>query len=326
VSSQRLFSRAPRRPARRGASALVAALLLLARPAAAHDFWIEPSSYDPAPDERVAVRLMVGEAGEAQPVRREDARIVRFALLGPAGGEAEQPILGLNGHDPAGWIRPAAAGPRVIVYTNTPARIELGAEKFESYLREEGLDAIVAQRAERGLSGQPARELYSRCAKALLDVRPVEGPAACGEAAARRPLFTTPVHLPLELVPLADPFQLGRASAEAALEPLPIALLLEGQPLAGALVHAMRLDPGGPEGETPPSARTDAAGRCQLALPGPGRWLIAAVHMRAAAEAADHDYETLWASLTFEAPAAAAAGSLSRQPPPGVPCGRSGSP
>ena len=296
MSAARSSARASR-PGGRGAALLVAALLVLARPTAAHDFWIEPSSHRPAADERVAVRLMVGEAGESQAVRREDARILRFALRGPAGSdEAELPILGLNGHDPAGWIRPAAAGPLVIVYTNTPARIELGAEKFEAYLREEGLDAILAQRAERGLTDRPARELYSRCAKALLDVRSTDG--ADGGADARRELFTTPAQLPLELVPLADP------TAPASPHPLPIALLLDGQPLAGALVHAMRLDPGCAEGETPPSARTDAAGRCQLALPGPGRWVIAAVHMRAAAEGADHDYETLWASLTFEVPAA----------------------
>jgi hypothetical protein len=310
-------------------AALAACVLLLAPRAAAHDFWIQPSSFRPGPSERVAVQLMVGEAGQGQPVARDEARIVRFAMLGPGAGSGppvgELPIVGQDGHDPAGWVRTGTTGQIVLVYTNTPARIEMPAAKFEAYLREEGLDAIVTQRTERGSSDQPAREIYRRCAKALLDVRDADGryaaPSQHFALAIKDVAFRAQVKLPLELVPEVDPFQLATEApamrvaegtpeaaapppAATALAPLPIVLLLDGQPLAGALVRALRLDPGGSPDEQRPSARTDADGRCRLALPGPGRWLITAVHMRDAPAGADADYESLWASLSFEVPAA----------------------
>jgi len=291
-------------------AALAACVLLLAPRPAAHDFWIQPSNFRPEASERVAVQLMVGEAGQGQPVARDDARIVRFAMIGPGAGSgpprAELPIAGQDGHDPAGWVRTGTTGQIVLVYTNTPARSEMTAEKFEAYLREEGLDSIVAQRAERGASDKPAREIYRRCAKALLDVRDADGryadPSQHFALALKEGSFRIPAKLPLELVPEADPFQL--ATEDEKLEPLPIVLLLDGQPLAGTLVRALRLDPGSPPDEQRPSARTGADGRCRLALPGPGRWLVTAVHMRDAPADANADYESLWASLSFEVPAA----------------------
>ena len=50
-----------------------------------------------------------------------------------------------------------------------------------------------------------------------------------------------------------------------------------------------------------PSART-GSGRVRLRLPSHGRWLIKAVHMVPAGDAAQADWQSLWASLTFEIP------------------------
>ena len=65
-------------------SVLVAALLLtVSAGLSAHDFWIEPSTYEPGVNEAVRIYLRVGErfAGEAVP--RNDARIEKFVVIGP---------------------------------------------------------------------------------------------------------------------------------------------------------------------------------------------------------------------------------------------------
>jgi uncharacterized GH25 family protein len=80
--------------------------------------------------------------------------------------------------------------------------------------------------------------------------------------------------------------------------PLPVRLVYEGKLLAGALVVAMNRD----EPEKPISSRTDRSGRVLLALPRGGVWLVKAVHMIPAPAASGADWESLWASLTFEAP------------------------
>lgn len=246
---------------------------LLAAPAAAHDFWIEPSSFRPAPGERVAVRLRVGEDLQGDPVPRDPARIERFAEIGPAG---EAAVAGVAGIDPAGWATPAAPGLHWLVYDSRHASLELPAAKFDRYLGEEGLERIRELR--KGAGEGPVKEIYSRCAKSLLRV----GAGSSG--------YDRPLGLELELVPEKDPYSLAPGEA------LPVRLLYRGEPLDGALVIALA-SPGARV-----SART-AGGRAALVLDRPGLWLVKAVHMVPAPEGSGADWESLWASLTFDLPA-----------------------
>jgi hypothetical protein len=114
-------------------------------------------------------------------------------------------------------------------------------------------------------NGKPDRERFFRFAKALL---------GSGE--------TRPLGWRFELVPERDPSRLQ--------------LLFDGKPLAGVLVTALfRDDP-----HVRLSARTDARGRVAFALPRSGVWLVKSVHMIPALPNSGYDWESLWASLTFE--------------------------
>ena len=155
---------------RRTAWALLLSLVfasgLIAAPGLwAHDLWIEPSSFRPAEAQLFAVRLRVGEAFRGDPVPRMEKRIERFAAVGPGG---EIPLNGTEGADPAGFAVLAAPGTWLLVYDSDHARSELEGPKFEAYLAEEGLERISRLRVERGQSAAPGREIYSRCAKALV--------------------------------------------------------------------------------------------------------------------------------------------------------------
>jgi len=88
-------------------------------------------------------------------------------------------------------------------------------------------------------------------------------------------------------MPRKNPYAL-RAGSE-----LPVALLFRGKPLAGVLVVAINPN------ETV-QARTDAKGLVKLRLGRSGFWLIKAVHMDAAPPDAGVDWESWWASVTFE--------------------------
>lgn len=258
----------------RSRSALTLLGLMLAGPAMAHDFWIEPSSFRPAPGERVAVRLRVGENLKGDPVPRNPGRIERFAAVGPA-GEAE--ATGVEGVDPAGWVSPAGSGLHWLVFDSNHASLEQTGPKFDSYLGEEGLERIRELRKGEG----PVKEIYSRCAKSLLRV----GEGSSG--------YDRALGLELELVPEKDPYALKPEEA------LPVLLLYRGKPLDGALVVGMASPEASPARV---SART-AGGRASLVLDRPGLWLIKAVHMVPAPEGSGADWESLWASLTFELPA-----------------------
>jgi uncharacterized GH25 family protein len=252
----------------------------------AHDFWIEPTTFRPPLNAAVGVRLQIGQGFQGEPLPRNPALIERFVIVS-AGGEA--PIPGQPADDPAGVVRIASPGLQILGYRSKNSSVSLEAEKFESYLREEGLETIVAERARRGESQKPSRELFSRCAKALLLAGP-ETPATGGQD--RELGFT------LELRAEKNPYAL-RAGAE-----LPVRLTYEGKPLAGALVKAI------PKGhaEEALTQRSSKSGRVRLRLAREGPWLIEAVHMVAAPADSGADWQSLWASLTFEMPAGSPVG------------------
>ena len=253
-------------------------LFFAAAPLLAHDFWLEPSTFRPEVGATVGLALRVGEGFRGDPVPRTPGRILRFVLVSP---HRETSVEGVPGHDPAGVARISEPGLHIVGYRSNSSIVELDAEKFEQYLKEEGLETIIAARARRGESGKPSREVYSRCAKALL---------AAGDAG--KTGHDRELGLTLELVPEKNPYTYRSGG------PFPVRLRYRDKSLEGALVVA--LNRGAPEKRL--SARTDAEGRVSFALARPGAWLVKAVHMVPAPADSGADWESLWASLTFEVP------------------------
>lgn len=261
---------------RRPGLLLMAIIALSHAPVFAHDMWIEPTSFFPERDQVVGVRLRVGENLVGDPVPRLPAHVNQFVVVDAAG---RKPVAGRDGADPAGFLRVAAPGLHIIGYSSNPNAIELAAEKFNQYLKAEGLDAAAALRVRRNETGDAAHELFSRCAKSLV----LSGPSS--EAQGDRLLGFT-----LELVAERNPYAIG------ADQDLPIRLMYQNHPLAGALVVAMnRMNP-----SEKLAARTDNDGRVRFRLRPGGMWLVKAVHMVEAPAGTNAKWESFWASLTFE--------------------------
>jgi hypothetical protein len=251
------------------------ALALGAAPLAAHDMWIEPTSFLPNTGNIIGVRLRVGQDFLGDPLPRDPALIEQFISVDSTG---RKPVYGRDGADPAGLVRVAEPGVLILGYQSHPSPIVLPATKFNQYLKDEGLDTIIELRAGRNQTNS-AREIFSRCAKSLLHYG-----TPAGTQSDRVLGFT------LELVAERNPYTI-RTGQE-----LPFRLTYEGHPLPGALVVAMNR-------ANPPAkmtARTDKQGRVTFRLPQDGVWLIKAVHMVPAAAGTNADWASFWASLTFE--------------------------
>jgi uncharacterized GH25 family protein len=242
----------------------------------AHDMWIDPTTFSPDSGQIVGVRLRVGQDLLGDPIPRDPALINQFVFEDGAG---RKPLIGRDGADPAGYLRVAAPGLLIIGYRSNPSAVELTPEKFNQYLKEEGLDAVAAMRARRNETGAGAREMFSRCAKSLVlsgAAKDDQGDRALG--------------FPLELVAERNPYAI-RAGQD-----LPVRLTYENRPLAGTLVVAMnRQNPA-----EKLTARTDNDGRVRFRLRPGGMWLVKAVHMIPAPAAMNAEWASFWASLTFE--------------------------
>jgi len=238
--------------------------------------WIEPMTFVPDTGEIVGVGLRVGQDLLGDRLPRDPSLINQFVV---EDAEGRKPVVGRTGSDPAGFVRAATPGLLVIGYWSNPSLVQETAEKFNQYLKEEGLDAVAALRARRGQTGG-VRELFVRCAKSLLLAAPgkTQGDRALG--------FT------LEIVAERNPYTMKAG------QDLPVRLTYENHPLEGALVVAMnRLNP-----SEKLSARTDKDGRVRFGMPRSGMWLVKAVHMIEAPAGSNADWLSYWASLTFEMP------------------------
>jgi len=255
---------------------LVVAIAVSRASLSAHDMWIDPTTFSPESGQIVGMRLRVGQDLLGDPVPRDPALINQFVVEDGAG---RKPLVGRVGADPAGFLRVATPGLLVIGYHSNPSPVEQTPEKFDQYLKEEGLDTVAALRARRSEAGTKIREIFSRCAKSLV----MSGPA--NEKQSDRSLGFT-----LELVAERNPYAI-RAGQD-----LPVRLTYENRPLAGALVVAMnRLNP-----SAKLTARTDQEGRVRFRLRPGGMWLVKAVHMVPAPAGTNAEWASYWASLTFE--------------------------
>jgi hypothetical protein len=243
--------------------------------ARSHEFWIDPVSFTPKTGVTVPIVFRIGSdfRGGTYPFVR--ALSARFSVVD---GSGERSVKALDGDDPAADIKFLRSGLSVVVHERKAEEVVFQSfAKFEENLNYEGLESFTAAHKSRGRPMVTIRELYSRHAKALVNV----GGEAVGMDRA--------VGMALELVAEKNPYAL------APFEPLPVQLLFKGKPVSNVLVKTFstttRL--------APRLARTDADGRVTIDISTGGEYLISAVHMTEPPSQTKADWVSFWASLTF---------------------------
>jgi uncharacterized GH25 family protein len=260
------------------ALAAVLAGLTLATPAQAHDFWLHPAHFRPALASNVPVSIQVGHGADRAAWPVNVGRVLLFRSIGPNGAADRRSHLRHAGDTFAIPVR--EPGAYLLVLQTNHAESVLPSGRFNAFLKEEGLTPALEHRERTGTAGRPGREVYSRRAKALIQV---------GPAAGAQPHVVRPVGLSLEIVPERDPAFLRPGDS------LPIRVLWEGKPLAGATVKLTDLRA---DAEPVSQRRTDAAGRTTFGLPRPGEWLLNVVWTQPV-ERPNADFDTTFSSFTF---------------------------
>lgn len=165
---------------------------------------------------------------------------------------------------------------------STAARnLDQSADEFKQYLEHEGLDRLVREREGKGLSTQAVTEKYSKHVKAILQV---------GDATTEE--FTAVLGYPIEFIPLQNPYELSVGDM------IEFQLVYKDEPLANTVVHF------GTEQEEGQLAKenasiTDDDGEFIFELDRAGHWYVGTIHLVESDEAGI-DYESNWATLTFE--------------------------
>ena len=174
------------------------------------------------------------------------------------------------------------AGTYVAGISTKPRAIELSGKAFSAYLDHEGLSEVIAQRKAQGISGQAAREKYSKHVKAILQV---------GKESSDH--YSAVLAYPIEFIPLKNPYELSLGDT------MSFKLLYMDEPLAKQTVHVSSRRDSDEKGKEETSLQTNENGEVDFRIDDTGQWYIATIHMFESHEE-NFDYESNWATLTFE--------------------------
>jgi len=264
-------------------SQVVRAISLLAAvlPLAGHDLYMMPEKFVVPPGAQLRVLFQNGDAFPKGSNSVKPERLRNTRLLSRAGSADFDNITDLKTHTTA-MVRVPGAGLAILTAHTIPTFIRLEAEKFKSYLTHENLTAPLKWRQDHGEAGKPGLERYSKYVKSLIQSGQTDG------------YFAERAGLTIEIIPEADPYLL-HAGAK-----LPVQVLFRGKPAANVAVESAWLEKG--VAKIVVVGRTDAAGKVIVPVKASGPHRLHAIVMERCAEPKIADWESFWASLTFEIP------------------------
>jgi len=263
---------------------LTIALLLIASTLSAHDLFLRLDSFFVRPQSVVVINVLNGTFSKSENAITRD-RLRDISVVGPSGrARIDTTSWQAKGDTSRLSVHVGASGTYLVGASTAPREITLAAKDFNAYLAEDGIPDVLAARKRDGELGKKATERYSKHVKALLQA----GDTKSGG-------FDTILGYPAELVPLDNPYLRSGKWVR-------VRALVEGKPVANQLVVSGRKLRNVPR-VVERRIRTDADGVARIRIDDRGQWYVKFIHMekyRGPRAPSSPDYESKWATLTFE--------------------------
>ena len=254
-------------------------ILFLAFICSSHEFWLNPEKFYYKKGDKATIFLQVGEDFEGSPWK---GTITRLSLLAPV---KEEEIIKSQVDTMKRSVQflLGQKGTNILVLQNKPSKIELEAEKFNAYLKEDGLEEILEYRKKNGLEKTIGREIYERCAKLLLKVEEVNDKN-----------FSRKTNLPLEIVPLNNPYAGDLEKIKT--RKLYFKVYFQGKTINNLSVRFWQRI--GKE-LIKQEAKTSGDGEVAFEFSPKGKVMISCVKMTTHPKPEEADWHSYWASLVF---------------------------
>lgn len=290
-----------------------------------HDLYVKMETYFLQPDQEASLSLYNGTFEKSENVIDRD-RMLDASVVSHGEREFIHPEDWKDrSHNTVTQLpfNTGEAGTYVVGVSTKARNIELTADKFNDYLRHDGVLDMLEQRTKDGSLEQDAIESYQKHVKAIYQV---------GEE--RTDDWSAVLGYPIEFVPQANPYE--KYSGEQ----LEVQLLLDGEPLPNQLVYANYIesihahaheghnhahddhdhghdhdhahaDEGHNHGEdaaeedehthtSGQQLRTNAEGVVSVNLPADGIYYLRTIHMTTVSDSTELTHQSKWATLTFE--------------------------
>jgi uncharacterized GH25 family protein len=243
----------------------------------AYEFWLQPAKFRFALGEDIKLDFMVGEnfIGEFWDSKKHKAEKIELHRISGIRDLAKDVKL-TQGNNLA--IQADQEGTYLFSLHSNSAYIELEGEKFNDYLKEDGLDYILDERTKSGSLKKKSTEFYTRFAKLL-----VQTGNKTDDTYKKR------IGLRYEIIPDQNPYALKVG------DHLQCRVLFDGKPAAHALVKVWN------KVNTTTFLQniyTENDGTMRFPLSASGPWMVSSVKM-IHSEKEGAEYHSLWASLVF---------------------------
>jgi uncharacterized GH25 family protein len=244
----------------------------------AHEFWLEPQKFFFAVGEKALINFKAGEnfSGGRWDLNRHN--VERLQLYNASGVTDHLSAVQKEGVNLE--LTLSNEGNQLIVMQSDNAFSSLEGDKFNEYLKEDGLDDIYDLRKKNGALNKQGTEFYSRHTKLLLQV---------GER--RDDTFKKIVGLPIEIVPEKNPYLVKRS------ESIKFKILSEGKPLFGARVKVWNRHDGQIAIQNIYSQKD---GTIEFPLSNAGSWMVSVMKM-VPSKKDGAEWQSYWGSFVFGA-------------------------
>lgn len=245
--------------------------------ASAHEFWLQPQRYRVSVGQEFSIKFLVGENFEGEPWVLKPEKVEKLEWHSLKGMQTITKQINYQGPKNLSLKFPAE-GTQLLYFQSKDSFIELEGEKFNAYLKEDGLDDILELRTKNNQLDQPAREHYGRYAKVLMQTGSQTDDTYKKKVGAR-----------LEIIPLKNPYALQTGDY------LTCQLLFEGKPAAHRMLKVWnKID-----GKTfLQNIYSEKDGTITFPLNAKGVWMVSTVRM-IPSDRPESDWKSMWASLTF---------------------------
>jgi uncharacterized GH25 family protein len=258
---------------------ITASLLLLVLSVAiqAHEFWLQPMKFRYKVDEEALVEFMVGEnfTGEPWDLKKHTVELLEW-YTASSKTDLTSHVKSIKGFQLTQKL--PTEGTHLFAMKSNAAYIELGAEKFNDYLKEDGLDYILDERKKKHLLDSPSKENYTRYTKLLLQA-----------GSSTDDTYKKKVGYRIEIIPQSNPYSLKTGDY------LQCLILFEGKPLPHTLVKVWsRLN----RTTFLQNIYTESDGTVKFPISTRGAWMVSTVKM-ITNDLPTAQYHSLWGSLVF---------------------------
>ena len=258
---------------------IIVFLLLIAATLSAHEFWIQPDKFIYKRGETINLRFLTGEnfAGENWTGGKEKVQSMRLYFDDAIDKSFEDNFTNDKGDSIPFSI--VTEGTAMVTLNTKNSFIDLDAEKFNAYLREEGLSEALDYRTQHGDTAKNGTEHYQRCVKTILQI----GKSKSHDCKKRTDLV-------LDIVPDENPYSISKDGK------IKMKLFFQGDALKKTKIKVWHKANNKVNVE---EYTTDESGEVKIFISPRGEWMISCVKMVRAKNDPEAEWQSYWGTLTW---------------------------